>query len=191
MENKHKGLRMSSTKINSIVQVGLMASIICVATFIVHIPSFMGVVHLGDSMIFLAAVLLGRKKSAMASAIGMSLFDVLSGYVYWAPFTFIIKGLMAFIAASIVYRKKYEGENVWNNLLAFSIAGIFMIIAYYFSGAVLARFVFAKTATLNQAFILALKDVPGNISQALAGIIIGVPLSLTVKKALERSNISI
>src|SRR3712207_8052524 len=46
------------------IQVGIMAAIVFVATSIVHIPSIMGVVHLGDSMVFLAAILLGRKKGA-------------------------------------------------------------------------------------------------------------------------------
>src|SRR3712207_7570337 len=38
------------------------AAIVFVATSIVHIPSIMGVVHLGDSMVFLAAILLGRSE---------------------------------------------------------------------------------------------------------------------------------
>lgn len=191
LESKHKGLKISSTGVNDIIQVAMMAAITYVATVMFHIPSFMGVVHLGDSMIFIAAILLGKRKAAVSSAIGMTLFDILTGYGHWAPFTFVIKGVMGYIAGSIAYREGQNGKNIWNNLLAFSIAGIFMIAAYYLSGVVMARFILVKTATLNQAFILAIKDIPGNISQVVAGIIIGLPLSITLRNALKRANISL
>ena len=44
----------------------------------------------------------------------------------WAPFTIVIKAVMAIIAASIALRKDYEGEKVWNNALAFIVAGLWM-----------------------------------------------------------------
>jgi uncharacterized membrane protein len=64
-----------------------------------------------------------------------------------------------------------------------------MVAAYYFSGVILARFIVLKAATLNQACIIAMKDIPGNIAQAAAGIIISLPLSLSIKKALKYANI--
>lgn len=188
MEHKQKKLEANSIKISTytMIQVGLMAAIIFVATSVFHIPSFMGVVHLGDSMIFLAAVLLGKKKAAAASAIGMSLFDLLSGYTAWAPFTFAIKGIMALIAGSIAYRKGYNGKNIINNIFAFVIAGLFMIAAYYFSGVIMARFIVSKALTINGAFILAIKDIPGNIAQVVAGIIIALPLSISLNKTIRK-----
>lgn len=188
---RQNGAKVYTNGVLGIIEVGIMAAITYIATFMFHVPSFMGVVHLGDSMILLGAVLLGRKKGAISAAIGMSLFDILSGYVYWAPFTFVIKGIMGYIAGKIAYRKEYKGENIGNNILAFCIAGIFMIGAYYLSGIVMARFIVLKSATLQQACILALKDVPGNISQALAGIVIGFPLSISIKKGLKKANINL
>lgn len=64
-----------------------------------------------------------------------------------------------------------------------------MVAAYYFSGAIMAKFIISESVTLGQAFIIAIKDVPGNIAQATAGIIIGLPLSLTLKKALRAAHI--
>lgn len=184
MEHKEKNLGVNSTRVktNDLIQVALMAAIVFVATSIFHIPSFMGVVHLGDSMIFVAALLLGRKKAATASAIGMCLFDLLNGYTAWAPFTFVIKGVMGYIAGTIAYRNGYEGKKVFNNLFAFVVAGIFMIAAYYFSGVLMAKFIVSKGITMNEAFLLALKDIPGNIAQVVAGIVIALPLSLSLSK---------
>lgn len=184
-------LKSKTITTQDVIEIGLMSAIIFVMTFIIHIPSFMGVVHLGDSMVLLGAVLLGKKRGAIAAAIGMSLFDLLNGYTAWVPFTLVIKGLMAYIAGSIAYRKGFNGDSLCNNLFAFLVAGIFMIAGYYFSGVILAKFVVMESATLSQAFIIALKDIPGNIAQASAGIIIGLPLSLTIKKALRTANINL
>lgn len=184
MEQNREKMGAGSAKANTynLIKVGLMAAIVFVATSIIHVPSFMGVVHLGDSMVFVAALLLGRKKAAAASAIGMSLFDLLSGYTAWAPFTFVIKGVMAYIAGSIAYRKEYEGKNILNNIFAFVIGGVFMIAAYYISGVFMAKYIVSSSITINEAFLLALKDIPGNIAQIVAGIVIAVPLSISLNK---------
>lgn len=179
---EHNNQRVN-VKTMDIVQVSLMAAIIYLATAIIHVPSYMGVIHLGDSMVFLAAILLGRKKAAVASAIGMSLFDILTGYMVWAPFTFIIKGVMAYLAGKIAYRNEYDGNNVPNNILAFIVGGVWMIGAYYFGGVIIAHFILVSSTSLKGAMLLALKDIPGNILQVTAGAVIALPLSKILKKA--------
>jgi uncharacterized membrane protein len=179
MENK-----ASSIKTIDIVQISLMAAITFVATTVIHVPTFMGVLHLGDSMIFLAAILFGRKKSAAASAIGMCLFDLVNGYTLWAPFTFVIKGVMGYIAGTIAYRKNYNGKNFWNNMLAFVVAGIWMIGAYYLGGAIILTFI-SKEFALKQAFIIALKDIPTNILQVVGGMALAVPLIEALKSKMK------
>jgi uncharacterized membrane protein len=181
MERREKALKNNT--VLEIVQVGLMAAIVFVATSIIHFQTFMGVMHAGDSMVFLAAILLGRKKAAIASAIGMALFDLTHGYLVWAPFTFVIKGVMAYIVAVIAYRADFKGEKFINNLVAFIIAGIFMIAAYYIGGAIILSFIQADKQTFSQALLLSLKDVPTNIAQIVVGILISVPLLGALKKA--------
>lgn len=134
-------------------------------------------------MVFLAAVLLGKKKAALASAIGMALFDLVHGYLSWAPFTFVIKGVMAYIAAIIAFRREYNGENFLNNIFAFIISGIWMIGAYYIGGAIILTFLSQEKETFSQSLILALKDVPTNILQVAAGIIIALPLIGALRKS--------
>ena len=48
-------------------------------------------------MIFLSVLLLGKKGGAAASGLGSALADLMGGYAAYAPWTFIIKGAMAFI----------------------------------------------------------------------------------------------
>lgn len=180
MEGRNNGIR--SARVLELVQVSLMAAVIFVATSIIHVPSFNGVVHLGDSMVFVAAILLGKRKAAVASAIGMCLFDLVNGYLLWAPYTFIIKALMGYIAGAIALRGENKGTNIIRNTIAFAIAGIWMIGAYYLGGVSQLLLILGEASTLNQALIIAAKDIPGNIAQVVAGIIIAVPLVAVLKR---------
>ncbi|MCB2292858.1 ECF transporter S component [Clostridium algoriphilum] len=173
----------SVIKTIDIVQISLMAAITFIATSVIHIPTFMGVLHLGDSMVFLSAIIFGRKKSAVASAVGMCLFDLISGYTLWAPFTFVIKGLMGYIAGTIAYRKDYNGNNIKNNIFAFVVAGIWMIAAYYVGGAIILTFI-SKEFALKQALIISLKDIPTNIIQVIGGIALSLPLIAALKRKI-------
>lgn len=176
----------SKKKIRTIdlVQVALLAALtyVVTASFNVQVGILTkGVVHLGDSVVFISAVLLGRKKGAAAAAIGMSLFDLFSPYAIWAPFTFVIKGLMAYIAATIAYRSNYKGENIINNIFAFIVAGIWMIVAYFVSGILLNSIQF--NMPINQAFITQLPNIQGDVAQVLVGAVIAVPLAEILIKA--------
>lgn len=115
--------------------------------------------------------------------------DIISGYLIWAPFTIVIKGLMAFIAGTIIYKNKNH-ENLSTKLLGFVLAGIWMVAAYYLAGAVITRFIMLESATLNQALLIALKDIPSNIAQAVVGIVIALPLGKALKiKSNEKHKI--
>ena len=177
--------RISSIKTIDIVQISLMAAITFIAASVIHIPTFMGVLHLGDSMIFLSAILFGRRKAAISSAVGMCLFDLISGYTMWAPFTLIIKGVMGYIAGTIAYRKNYDGNNFKNNIFAFVVAGIWMIVAYYLGGAIILTFI-SKEFALKQALIVSLKDIPTNIFQVVGGIALALPLITALKSKINR-----
>lgn len=76
---------------------GLLIALVAVCTMVFQIPvsATQGYVHLGDSMFLLVGVFFGARYGMVAGGIGSALADVLSGYSHWAPFTLIIKGLMA------------------------------------------------------------------------------------------------
>lgn len=97
---------MRNEKVETLVMTALMTALITVVTIIIPIPVPFtnGYIHLGDSMIFLAVIVLGWKYGAIAAAIGSALADILIGFVYWAPWTFVIKGGMALILGLIIYQ---------------------------------------------------------------------------------------
>ncbi|WP_419884063.1 ECF transporter S component [Peribacillus sp. B-H-3] len=151
----------------------LFIALTLVATMFIHIklPTIGngGLIHLGNVPLFIAAMVYGKKTGAIAGAFGMGLSDLFSGWAAWAPFTFIIVGVMGFIAGLI--SEKAPGKRALVNTLAVAAALIIKIVGYYFAEVI-----------LYGNWIQPFGSIPGNIIQVvLAGIIV-VPLAGRFKK---------
>lgn len=107
-----------------------MAALVTVATFFVQIPNpaTRGYINFGNIMIFVSALTFGPIVGGIAGSIGSSLADIATGYGYFAPFTFIIKGAEGIIAGLISNRK-----SVKRDVLAVILAGSEMITGYFLS----------------------------------------------------------
>jgi len=178
-----KNARLMSTKTLSLVQVALMIAMTTLVTMTVRVPIFSGYTHLGDSMIFIAAIMLGNRKAFVSASVGMMLADILSGYLIWSPFTFVIKGVMAFIAGTIAYRNGKNGEDFGNNLVAFIVAGIWMVLGYLVASGFITAYLTTEHVSFIQGIIVSLRDVPANCIEVAVGIIIALPLGKLIKKA--------
>lgn len=174
-----KNSRILNTK--DMVLIGLMIALIWVAGSIIKVPTLGGFIHIGDCMVFLSVIILGKKKGSVASAVGMFLVDALGGYYLWAPFTFIIKGIMAYIAG-LILEKMGKNTYIIRHVTAFVISGVFMVIGYFAAGIIMAGFLAEKVGFL-QGVIFSAKDIIGNIIQVTTGIIIALPLAAVVGRA--------
>jgi uncharacterized membrane protein len=147
-----------------------MAALVAIATFIVQIPNpaTRGFINFGDIMIFVSALSFGPIVGGFAGSVGSAIADVASGYGYFAPFTFVIKGIEGALAGFISNR-----TSVPRDVLAVVIAGAEMITGYFLAEFFPLQFEWA-----------ALTEVPGNISQILVGGFIGVPLAIIIRKRL-------
>ena len=68
--------------------------IFVVTAYFPRIPTVRGYIHVGDSVIYIAACLLNQPAAAISAALGGFLADALTGYVVWAPYTAIIKAAL-------------------------------------------------------------------------------------------------
>lgn len=165
-----------NTKTKKIVMAALMAALACVATMIIKIPSpFKGYLNLGDCIVLTAGWLLSPTYGFLAASLGSALADVFSGYVTYAPATFIIKGLMALIA---FYGFKLLNKKIGNlpsRIISAIVAEIVMILGYF----VFEGFLYG--------FIPSAVNIPANGVQGIAGLIIGVILI----KVFEKSKITL
>lgn len=172
-----------SLNTKEMVLMGLMIALVYLAGSIIKIPSVGGFVQIGDCMVFLSVIVLGKKKGAVSSALGMFLVDALGGYFFWAPFTLIIKGAMAYIAGFILEKMSERYGNI-RYVIAFLVSGVFMVVAYFGAGIIVSGFLTEK-AGLLQGIIFSAKDIVGNIIQVSTGIVIALPLSAVIIKAKQ------
>ncbi len=172
MNKPGNGSPTTSPHLRSLVLTGLLTALVFVATMALHIPNGVGgVIHLGDSMIFMAAIVFGWKYGAAAGAIGMSLFDLLSPYAIYAPYTFIIKALMGFAVGTIAWSGGNRGKNFSRNIIAMVAGGVILIVGYYFAEVIIYGSTFAPLAS-----------VVGNVIQAAGGTIIAIPLIAALRR---------
>ena len=142
-----------------IVFSSLFAAIVCVATFVVRIPSALtGYIHMGDAAVLLSAYILGPLGGAMASGIGSFLADMFSGYMVYAPWTFIVKFLVALTAGFLFYKQKGKPLSiVISGILGESIMIFGYVIADFF---------------ITKSIEVALLGIYGSMIQAAFGIIV-------------------
>ncbi|MDF2886468.1 MAG: hypothetical protein K0R23_853 [Lacrimispora sp.] len=116
---------MNRERTKKLVFSALMAALTTVATMVIHIPTATnGYIHLGDGMVLLSGIILGPLTGAVAGGGGSMMADLISGYVFYAPATFVIKALAAF-SGGYLYRKltrNRQKAQFW--VLSFLIAGI-------------------------------------------------------------------
>lgn len=173
METRNSKYSSTSSHIRDIVQTGLLSALTFVAAWAIHIPyGNGGVIHLGDSMIFLTAVVFGRRYAAISGAIGMTMFDIFSGFSVWAPYTFVIKAVMGLIAGTMANLGGAKGGSVVKNAAGMLLAGIWMILGYYAAEAVI-------TWNITQPVF----SILGNLIQVGAGAAIAFVIIAGIKKS--------
>ena len=115
--------------------------------------------------------LFGPKKAAIAGAVGMGLFDLVSGWTLWAPFTFLTRGLQGYIVGKIAWSNRRNGSSIRFNLFAMIISVPFMLGGYYICERV-----------LFSSWIIPVASIPGNIVQNVVGILVAIPVCIVLKK---------
>lgn len=120
--------------LRSLVTAALFAAAITVMTaYLLHIPlPTGGYIHLGDTLIYLAACLLPTPYAAVAAAVGAGLADLLTAPMWVVP-TLIIKALIV-----LPFTSREENLSCRRNWIAVGIAGIFSPAAYALAGCFLA-----------------------------------------------------
>jgi uncharacterized repeat protein (TIGR04002 family) len=167
----------------NVVLAGVLAAMVSVATGFLHIPIVGGgYVHLGDTVIYLAAALLPTPYAVAAAAVGAGLADVLVAPI-WAPFTVAIKAVMV-----LAFTAKKERLLCRRNLWAPLIAGVIGVVGYYIAEVVIFC---ASGGEWLAVSVAALAAVPFNALQELAGgvafLLLAAALDrLETKKRLRR-----
>lgn len=97
----------------------IFTALVCAATmlFSVYVPATHGFFNVGESMVFLSALLFGPFVGAFAGGVGSSLADLLLGFPHYAPATLIIKGCEGAVVGLLKRRNPRFSSNLqWRSL---------------------------------------------------------------------------
>jgi uncharacterized membrane protein len=157
--------------------IALLSSLIMVTTFFINIPLTItggGLFHLGRIFIFLIALTMGNKYS-IAGAIGLTMFDLLSGYAIWAPVTFVASFGQAILVSKIGFRK----QSFITVILAQLSGAVFVTFLYFIYEAII---ISSFTAALVSASVESIGMV---ISITASTILYPIVLNIVKKIKLE------
>ena len=146
-------------------------ALVALATMVIQIPIPQGggYLNIGDTMIFVAALLLGPVGGAVAGGLGSALADVLNPvYAYWAPWTLVVKGIEGLLVGLLGYGIYQRYKKVtWRVYMSMAVGALWMVIGYYLASSILYSFAAAW------AFV-PMNMIQGAVSVVLAGLILGL-----------------
>lgn len=159
---------MQKINVKQLTTVALLMALTVIMTMVIRIPMVVGYVNLGDMVLLFTALVLGKKAGFLVGGLGSAIADILLGYAYYAPITFLVKGLEGLICGWIFERTGHQKP-----VLATAPAGIFMAIGYFIAES------FMYTIGAASA------GIPGNIAQGLVGALAAILLEKSVGRMIR------
>ena len=151
--------------VQKIVLSSMFAALVCVATMVIKIPSPLnGYINLGDCIVLISAWFLSPVYGFLAAGLGSALADVFSGYLVYAPATFVIKGLMA-LAAYFIFKSAHKKIGGLTSRIVSGFTAETIMVAGYF---------FFELAVYGAG--VAIPDLLGNATQGIVAVITGTVL---------------
>jgi uncharacterized membrane protein len=150
-----------------IAAAAILAALVATATllFVIPIPATSGYFNLGETLIYVAALLFGPLVGAIAGA-GASIADILVAAQY-APGTATIKAVEGFLVGFLTRKLNKKLRNLTvSAIIAITIGGFEMVSGYFLY----------ETLVLGYPVALATAEVPFNVVQMVIGLVIAVPI---------------
>ena len=175
-KENQEGLVMK-TKTQKMVIAAMFTAITCVVTMIIKIPSpFKGYLNLGDAVVLLSGWFLSPGYGFMAAGMGSAIADIASGYTVYAPITFVIKGIMAFVANSLYRVTCKRTEAFLSRIISGISAETIMIFGYFMFEGVL------------YGFAVSILNLPVSAVQGFAGLAFGMIAVRIIEKINVKNN---
>jgi len=148
------------------------AVLIPTTTAMVQIPApvLAGYFNMQDAVVFIAALLFGPIVGGLSGGVGSAISDIIY-YPLLAPYALVIKGIEGWVVGKAT-RRTFRSD--W---IACVLGGIEMLLGFL----VVESFLFGVEA--------ALEKLPLNTFQVVAGVAIGPPVALLLRKRLPSNLI--
>ena len=169
-------MKQQNRTLQQLVLSAMFAALCWAATMLVQIPTVAGYTNIGEGMCLLSGLVLGPWYGFFAAGIGSALADLISGYAYYVPATFVIKGLVALVAALLLRPLLKKGRKLpfWQLALVELPSEVVMVAGY-----------FGYKALILGKGLAAAASIPNNLVQAAVGIVLSVVLYTALSKVPE------
>jgi uncharacterized membrane protein len=127
----------------------------------------------GDIAVFIASLTFGPIVGMIAGGVGSGLSDAV-GASYFAPFTFVIKGLEGLVAGLIASQGSRRSE-----LIAWGVGSVVMVGGYFMTNFYGLTLLYGAGFSQDHPVGLAaaLAEFPFDVAQVVSGGIIGIPVA--------------
>jgi uncharacterized membrane protein len=149
----------------------LLIALVTVTTIVVNVPFLRGYINIGDTVVLLAGLLFGPVVGAAAGALGSSLADLLLGYAYWAPWTFVIKGLEGFLVGWLA--RNGRDSKTSRGVVGTTLAASVMVLGYFVA------------STILYGWGVAVPSLPGDLLQGGVSVVLSLVLWRPIQKYLS------
>jgi uncharacterized membrane protein len=160
-----------------IATAAIFAALVASATllFVIPIPATSGYFNLGETLIYIAALLFGPLVGAVAGS-GATIADALVA-AQFAPGTFTIKAIEGFLVGFLSKKINKKVRSITlSATIAIVIGGLEMVAGYFLY----------ETFVLGYPFALAAVEVPFNLVQMLIGLVVAVPVMHAVLRVFPQ-----
>ncbi len=169
--------------LKNFILASLFTAMATVLTLCLKIPANNGYIHLGDSVIFLAACFLPKSLAVLIAGLSGALADTLGGYAVYVLPTFIIKALL-----TLAFDNTSKKILTVKNSVAVLFASAITIVGYYITEVVII------SASSGQFFgfsalTAALYTIPSSIIQSVGSAIVFFPLAASLDKIKFKDRI--
>jgi uncharacterized membrane protein len=175
---KQQGYNQSA--VFKIIAAAIFAALVFVVTSQIPpipIPATSGYFNIGETTIYVAALIFGPLVGALAGGIGSALSDVFLGFALFAPGTLFIKGgeglIVGFLNTKL--RRRISNLTVCATISVIA-GGLEMIVGYFLY----------EQFVIGYPFAFAIAEVPFNIVQMLIGLIVAVPVMHAVFRVIPQ-----
>jgi uncharacterized membrane protein len=145
----------------------VFAALVFVATysFVISIPATSGYFNLGETIIYVVALIFGPLAGALAGGIGAMIADILLA-AQFAPGTLIVKGFEGALVGFVNQKLHKRISRSLSATIAIIIGGLEMVAGYFIY----------EQLVLGYPMAAALAEVPFNLVQMIVGLVIAVPV---------------
>ncbi len=159
-------------KTKEIVTSAVIAVLIFICLTMLNIKTATDIISLAYVIVFATAIIFGGKVAGMGCGLGAMLFDIMSGYVNYAPFTLLAYGVMAFFIGRFLHQE----FNIVRAIVVGLMATAINITVYFFANLIYYGLPFA------------LGSIPVEIINCAIGMIIGIPLGKYCSKIIRKNG---